>query len=137
MANRNSLCMLTHPAAKVVQDLVHAQLDGSDICLDGSDICLDGSDICLDASAVASPKGSNRDLAATQFPRNFVAKTFILLYSCWNSFQKKRFTKQPRFPRQSRTSHDSKFELWYSQSSALNCQLVWLLLRRAPRWNRP
>jgi hypothetical protein len=81
---------------------------------------------------VESASVANRDLAATQFPGNCVAIIFILVYSCWNCFQKKRFTKQPRF------LDKPQFELSYSQrlraamSSALNSQL----LRHMPRWNR-
>jgi hypothetical protein len=43
-------------------------------------------------SMVASAGGADRELAVSQFPRYCEAIIFILLCSCWTSFQRKRFT---------------------------------------------
>ncbi len=57
---------------------------------------------------VASAGGTVRDLAEKN-----PAKTLMLLYMCWTSFQKKRFTKQLLFLM---FLDKPRFELWYSQS---------------------
>ncbi len=67
----------------------------------------------MKAWMAASAGGTDRDLAATQFLGNCVAKTLIFLYRCWTSIQKKRFTKQPLFPK---FLDKPRFELWNSQS---------------------